>query len=214
MLNFSLYAITGENFHPGRNLVEVMEEAIVGGADIIQFRDKTSSKEELVQKAKALRELTRKYGVPFIVNDYVELAMEVDADGIHLGQGDMPIAEARLRVGSKIIGISTHAIEEAMLAEQQGANYIGAGPVFPTATKADVVSPVGLSYISEVAENISIPFVAIGGIKLSNVDEVIRAGATRVCAVSEIVGSSNVAGTCRAFAEKLKRGGGAYGTDH
>ncbi|MGG1876744.1 thiamine phosphate synthase [Paenibacillus cisolokensis] len=207
MVDFSLYAITGENFHPGRDLVEVMEEAILGGADILQFRDKTSSKAEMLHKAKALRVLTRKYGIPYIVNDDVELALEVDADGIHLGQGDMPIEEARRRVGGKIIGISTHALEEARLAEQQGADYIGAGPVYATKTKADAVSPVGLSYITEVAENISIPFVAIGGIKLSNVDEVIRAGARRVCAISEIVGSDDVAGTCRAFIEKLRSEG-------
>ncbi|MDF2723900.1 MAG: thiE, partial [Paenibacillus sp.] len=190
MLQFRLYAITGEVFHPGRSLVEVMEEAILGGADIVQFRDKTSGSDELLRKAKALRELTRKHGVPFIVNDHVELALEVDADGIHLGQDDMTITEARRRVGAKIIGISTHAIQEALLAEQQGADYIGAGPVYATKTKADVVSPVGLEYIREVADKISIPFVAIGGIKLGNVSDVIRAGATRVCAVSEIVGSA------------------------
>ncbi|NMO94314.1 thiamine phosphate synthase [Paenibacillus lemnae] len=207
MPNFRLYGITGENFHPGRSLVDVMEEAILGGVDIVQFRDKSSSKEELVRKAKALRALTTRYGVPFIVNDHVDLALEVDADGIHLGQGDMPIAEARQRVGSRIIGISTHAIGEALLAEQQGADYIGAGPVYATATKADVVAPVGLSYIREVAEQISIPFVAIGGIKLDNVEEVIRAGATRICAVSEIVGSTDVTGTCRTFLTKLDRKG-------
>lgn len=207
MPDFRLYAITGENFHPGRSLLEVMEEAIQGGADIIQLRDKTSHKDELLQKAKALRALTRKYGIPFIVNDHVELALETDADGIHLGQGDMPILQARQRVGNKIIGISTHAVEEALLAGQQGADYIGAGPVYPTQTKADVVAPVGLSYIREVAQKSQVPFVAIGGIKLSNVDEVIRAGATRICAVSEIVGSENVAGTCRAFLAKLDQGG-------
>jgi thiamine-phosphate pyrophosphorylase len=207
MLQFRLYAITGEVFHPGRSLVEVMEEAILGGADIVQFRDKTSGSDELLRKAKALRELTRKHGVPFIVNDHVELALEVDADGIHLGQDDMTITEARRRVGAKIIGISTHAIQEALLAEQQGADYIGAGPVYATKTKADVVSPVGLEYIREVADKISIPFVAIGGIKLGNVSDVIRAGATRVCAVSEIVGSADVIGTCRAFIQKLEQRG-------
>lgn len=206
MKDFRLYAITGETFHPGRSLVQVMEEAIVGGADIVQLRDKTSSREELLLKAKALRELTRKYGVTFIVNDHVDIALEADADGIHLGQGDMPIAEARRRVGSKIIGISTHKLEEALLAEAEGADYIGAGPVFATATKADAVDPVGLAYIREVAERISIPFVAIGGIKLDNVDEVIRAGAARVCAISEIVGSSDVTGTCREFIRRLERG--------
>jgi len=207
MMDFSLYAITGENFHPGRELVDVMEQAIIGGADILQFRDKHSGKEELLRKAKALRELTRRYGIPFIVNDHVDLALEVDADGIHLGQGDLPLEEARRRVGGRIIGISTHVIEEALLAQEQGADYIGAGPVYATQTKADVVDPVGLSYIREVAERISIPFVAIGGIKLGNADEVIRAGASRLCAVSEIVGSADPAEACRAFIRKLEKKG-------
>jgi thiamine-phosphate pyrophosphorylase len=141
----------------------------------------------------------------FIVNDHIDIAMEVDADGIHLGQDDLSLLEARKIVGSKIIGISTHALQEALLAEQQGADYIGVGPVFRTATKVDVVDPVSVLYVREVAQIIKIPFVAIGGIKLSNVDEVIEAGATRICAVSEIVGSVDVRGTCAEFLSKLKR---------
>ncbi|WP_336785287.1 thiamine phosphate synthase [Paenibacillus sp. MMO-177] len=204
MKNFRLYAITGEQFHPGRDMLEVMEEAIKGGVDIIQLRDKDGSPAEVLRKAKALRELTRKYGVTFIVNDYIDIALEVDADGVHLGQNDVSLTEARQRVGDKIIGISTHAIEEALLAEEQGADYIGVGPVFPTKTKVDVVDPVTVAYVRQVAEQVRIPFVAIGGIKLSNVDEVLAAGATRICAVSEIVGSSDVAGTCQAFLRKLE----------
>ncbi|AZN41131.1 thiamine phosphate synthase [Paenibacillus albus] len=203
MKEFRLYAITAEQFHPNRELIEVMEEAIIGGADIIQLRDKTSGREELLRKAQALRELTRKHGVTFIVNDHIDIALEVDADGIHLGQNDLSLEEARKLVGNKIIGISTHAIEEARLAEAQGADYIGVGPVFRTATKVDVVDPVSVSYVREVAAEIRIPFVAIGGIKLNNVDEVLAAGATRVCAVSEIVGSDDVIGTCRAYLAKL-----------
>ncbi|WP_168120574.1 thiamine phosphate synthase [Paenibacillus sp. HB172176] len=203
MKDFKLYAITGETFHPGRSLVDVMEQAILGGVDIVQLRDKSSARAELLEKARALRELTRRYGVTFIVNDHIELAMEVDADGVHLGQDDLPLVEARKLVGDKIIGISTHAIEEALLAESQGADYLGVGPVFPTTTKADVVDPVTVAYVREVAERIRIPFVAIGGIKLHNVDEVIAAGASRICAVSEIVGSDDVKGTCEAFLKKL-----------
>ncbi|CAM4470945.1 thiamine-phosphate pyrophosphorylase [Paenibacillus endophyticus] len=206
MKDFRLYAITGEQFHPGRSMIEVMEEAIKGGVDIIQLRDKSGDKAVITEKAKALRELTRKYGVTFIVNDYIDIAMEVDADGIHLGQGDVPLLEARKMVGNKIIGISTHAIAEALLAEQQGADYIGVGPIYPTATKVDVVDPVTIAYVREVVKEVSIPFVAIGGIKLHNVDDVIQAGATRICAVSEIVGSDDVKGVCEAFIRKLERG--------
>jgi thiamine-phosphate pyrophosphorylase len=205
MKDFRLYAITGEQFHPGRDLIEVMEEAILGGVDIIQLRDKTSGKEELLRKARALRELTRRYKVTFIVNDHIDVAMEVDADGIHLGQDDLPLLEARKVVGNKIIGISTHALNEALLAERQGADYIGVGPVYRTATKVDVVDPVSVQYVREAAQTIKIPFVAIGGIKLNNVDEVIAAGATRICAVSEIVGSADVRGTCESFLRKLNK---------
>lgn len=208
MRDFRLYVITGENFHPGRDLIRVMEQAIVGGADIIQFRDKTGERRERLRKAQALRELTRRYDVPFIVNDDVELALEVDADGIHLGQADLSLEEARRQVGNRIIGISTHVLEEALLAQKQGADYIGVGPIYATQTKADAVDPVGLDYVRAVSQQITIPFVAIGGIKLGNVQEVIEAGATRVCAISEIVGSDDVVGVCRSFIEILEQGKG------
>jgi thiamine-phosphate pyrophosphorylase len=204
MRNFTLYAITGETFHPGRDSVDVMTEAMLGGADIIQLRDKDSSKQAVLEKAKRLREATRKHGALFIVNDHIDIALAVDADGIHLGQDDLPLREARKIVGNRIIGISTHCIEEARQAEKDGADYIGVGPVFATKSKVDVVDPVTTSYVKEVAAEIRIPWVAIGGIKLHNVDDVLAAGAGRVCAISEIVGSSDVKGTCEAFLRKLQ----------
>jgi len=205
MVNFRLYAITDERFHPGRDMLEVMEEALQGGADCIQLRDKSSSKKEILRKAKALRELTRRYGALFIVNDHIDVALASDADGVHLGQDDLPLVEARKLMKDKVIGISTHSIEQAREAERNGADYIGVGPVFATQTKADVVPPVTLSYVRQVAAEIRIPFVAIGGIKLHNVEEVLAAGATRICAVSEIVGSPDVRKTCEEFIRKINR---------
>ncbi|OZM57674.1 thiamine phosphate synthase [Lottiidibacillus patelloidae] len=205
-MEFSLYAITGEEFHQGRDLVEVMEEAILGGVDIIQLRDKNSSKNEILEKAKKLRVLTEKYNVPFIVNDHIDIAIAVGADGVHLGQGDLPLLEARKILGNdKIIGISTHHISEARKAERDGADYIGVGPVFPTKSKKDVVDPVTTRYVRQVASEISIPFVAIGGIKVHNVEEVLQAGATRICAISEIVGSTTVKETCEQFIDKIAK---------
>jgi len=201
---FRLYVITGEEFHPGRPLLDVMTEALEGGADIIQMRDKKSSKKVILEKAKMLRELTRKYDVPFIVNDHIDVALAVDADGVHLGQDDLPLVEARKIVGDKIIGISTHSIEQAREAEKNGADYIGVGPIFPTKTKEDVVPPVTTSYLKEVVREISIPFVPIGGIKLHNIDEVLDAGGTCVCVISAVVGSEDVKGTCEAFVQKIK----------
>lgn len=214
MKDFRLYAITGEQFHPGKDMLDVMEQAILGGVDIIQLRDKSGDLVEIRKKAAALRRLTSQYGVTFIVNDYIDIALEVEADGVHLGQGDVPLAEARRRMGSKIIGISTHAIGEAIAAEREGADYIGVGPIYPTKTKLDVVAPVTISYVQEVSRTIKIPFVAIGGIKLHNVDEVIKAGATRICAVSEIVGSEHIQRTCQAFLSKLGKAREANGADH
>jgi thiamine-phosphate pyrophosphorylase len=203
MKDFKLYAITGEEFHQGRDLIEVMEEAILGGVDIIQLRDKTSNKREILRKAKALRELTKKHDVLFIVNDHIDVALAVDADGIHIGQDDLSLADARRIVGDKIIGISTHKIEEARETEFGGADYIGVGPVFYTKSKVDVVDPVTTTYIKQVAAEINIPFVAIGGIKLHNVDQVLKAGATRICMISEIVGAEDIKGVCETFTDIL-----------
>lgn len=204
MRDFRLYVITGEKFHPGRNYVEVMEEAIRGGADCIQLREKNKTKKELLEMARRLRELTDRHAVPFIVNDHVDIALAVNADGVHLGQDDLPLEEARRILGpDKMIGISTHKLEEALAAERNGADYIGVGPVFPTDTKEDVVDPVGIQYVDEVVRNISIPFVAIGGIKLHNVDEVLQAGAQRICIVSAVVGADDVRGAAQAFRNKL-----------
>lgn len=208
MNDFTLYTITGEQFHPGRSQTEVIEEAIRGGSDIIQLRDKTNPKRTVLRKAEELRELTRRYGVTFIVNDHIDIALAVDADGIHLGQDDLPLAAARRIMGDKIIGISTHAIEEAREAQREGADYIGVGPVFATKSKVDVVDPVTTTYVRQVAAEITIPWVAIGGIKLHNVGEVLQAGARRICAISEIVGSSDVQGTCEAFRLAIQKAGG------
>lgn len=202
--DFHLYVITGEQFHPDRPYLEVMEEAILGGADIIQLREKNKTKKELLAMAKELRDLTRKHNVLFIVNDHIDVALAVDADGIHLGQDDLPLTEARKIMGpDKIIGISTHALAEALEAEKNGADYIGVGPVFETKSKVDVVDPVGLEYVREVVAHTQIPFVAIGGIKLHNVEQVLEAGASRICVISAIVGAAQVKETAQAFSQKI-----------
>lgn len=197
MKEFRLYAITGEEFHLGKELVEVMEQAILGGVDIIQLRDKKSSKLEVLKKAQQLRALTKKHNVTFIVNDHIDVALAVEADGIHVGQDDLPLVEVRKIVGPEmIIGISTHHIEEAKEAEKGGADYIGVGPIFPTNSKEDVVDPVTTSYIAQIEKDITIPYVAIGGIKRHNLKQVMEAGATRVCMITEIVEAEDVKSRC------------------
>ncbi|MFB9278911.1 thiamine phosphate synthase [Cohnella cellulosilytica] len=202
-LDFKLYVITGENYHPGRGMMEVMEAALRGGADIVQLRDKTSPKRELIEKARRLKELTAKYGVPLIVNDHPDVALAADADGVHLGQDDLPIEVARELLGPRrIIGISTHRIEQARAAERAGADYIGVGPVYPTGTKPGRQA-VTTAYVAQAAAEIRIPFVAIGGITETNAEEVLRAGARRLCAVSAIVGRDNPEAVCRNLLGKI-----------
>ncbi|WP_309119703.1 thiamine phosphate synthase [Paenibacillus sp.] len=198
-----LYVITGEAYHPGRELLEVMEAAIRGGADIVQLRDKTSTGAALLAKAKALRALTRRWGALFIVNDDLEVALEAEADGVHLGQDDLAIGEARRLAGSRLlIGISTHNLAQALEAERAGADYIGVGPVYPTPTKPGR-APVTTSYVAEAAARIRIPFFAIGGISPETADDVLAAGARRLCAVSAVTGSADPADVCRALKRRI-----------
>jgi len=201
--DFQLYVITGTNYHPGRSLADVVEQALIGGADVVQLRDKQATEQEILQQARMLRELTRRYGVPLIINDYIDIAIEVEADGVHLGQDDLNLEEARRRLGpDRIIGISTHSLEQALAAQAGGADYIGVGPVYPTGTKPGRAA-VTTSYVRQAAESVSIPFVAIGGITLDNVDTVLEAGATRVCAVSAVVGADDPAAVCRALKARI-----------
>lgn len=206
--DFRLYVITAQSNHPGRSVVDVIEQTLIGGAHIVQLRNKTGTREEVLEQAKALRLLTRKYNVPFIINDYPDIVLETDADGVHLGQEDMPIAEARRLLGpDRIIGISTHNLNQALKAERDGADYIGVGPVFPTDTKPGKAA-VTTSYVTEAARHISIPFVAIGGITLDNAELVLAAGAKRICAVSAIVGSDDPASVCRSFLKRIEAADG------
>ncbi|WP_338080641.1 thiamine phosphate synthase [Cohnella luojiensis] len=202
-LDFKLYVITGESYHSSRDMLEVMEAALRGGADIVQLRDKKISKRELLEKARSLRDLTSRYGVPLIINDHPDVALAVNADGVHLGQDDLPLSVARSVLGPhRLIGISTHTIEQARVAERAGADYIGVGPVYPTGTKPGRQA-VTTSYVSQAAAEIQIPFVAIGGITTDNAEEVLKAGARRLCAVSAIVGSNDPEGVCRNLLEQI-----------
>jgi thiamine-phosphate pyrophosphorylase len=145
------------------------------------------SKKELYSEALSLRSLTLKYKTTFIVNDYIDIALAADADGVHLGQDDMPVKEARKIMGKKkIIGISTHSLKQAISAEDAGADYIGFGPVFPTSTK-DAGLPKGLTALKEIRKHIKIPIVALGGITTENISSALEAGANAVAVMSAIL---------------------------
>lgn len=190
-----LYGITAEKFSQGRSNRDVVTAMIEAGISIIQYREKRHEKSyrTILEECRVLRDMTRRAGVSFIVNDYLDIAQLVDADGVHVGQDDLPVAEARKLLGpDKIIGLSTHSPEQARDAVEQGADYIGVGPIFATKTKDDVCAPVGFEYLDYVRENIDLPWVAIGGIKRSNIEQVVARGAKCVCLVTEIVGAENI----------------------
>ena len=203
-----IYGITAEKFSRGRSNPKVVQEMIAGGVAVVQYREKHGTKtfREMLAECAAIRRLTRDSGVPFIVNDYVELAMLADADGVHLGQDDLPVAAVRRQVGSKIIGLSTHSPEQARAALAAGVDYIGVGPLFATQTKEDVCAPVGLDYLEYVLREIPLPAVAIGGVKRHNIDQVIAKGARTVCLVTEIVGAEDIAGMVRRLRARIPIG--------
>ena len=187
-----IYGITGDNFAHGKTNLECVKAMIDGGIKIIQYRDKTKSIKEKVKEAKEIRELCREKGVVFIVNDHVDIAILVDADGVHIGQDDMEPSDVRKLIGdNKIIGLSTHSEEQGMKAFLNlDVDYIGVGPIFPTTTKD--TAPVGLGYLEYAVKNLHLPFTAIGGIKEHNLHEIISRGAKNVCLVSDIVGADNI----------------------
>ena len=204
MIDFKLYVIIDRKSSGGRDLAYLAQEAIEGGADMIQLRDKDSSASEILKVGRAIRDLTRKKKIPFIINDRVDIAVAVGADGVHLGQDDLPIEAARSMMGSgKLIGLSTHSLPQALEAEKKGADYIGVGPIFSTPTKPDYRA-VGIDLIREVRDKIKIPFVVIGGIDESNIDEVIAAGARRVAVVRAVCGAKDVRGASERLKERIK----------
>ena len=188
-----IYGITGDNFAHGRSNLECVKAMIEGGLKIIQYRDKTKSIKEKTKEAREIRELCKKHGVIFIVNDHVDIALLVDADGVHIGQDDMNPADVRKLIGDdKIIGLSTHSEEQGMKAFlDPDVDYIGVGPIFPTTTKD--TAPVGLEYLEYAVKNLHLPFTAIGGIKEHNIHEIISRGAKNICLVSDIVGAPDIA---------------------
>ena len=164
---------------------------IKAGIKIIQYREKEKGMKEKVAEAKQISKLCKQNNVIFIINDHVDIALLCNADGVHVGQDDMDIADVRKLIGpTKIIGVSTHEPAQAKQAQADGADYIGVGPILKTSTKD--TAPVGYEYLEYIVKNIDIPFVAIGGIKQHNIEEVIKRGAKTVCLVSDIVSSSDM----------------------
>lgn len=201
-----LYAVTDSGRLPGVTLAQQVEGVLKGGATMVQLREKHLSHEQFLAEALEIKALCRRYGVPFLINDDVDLALEVDADGVHVGQEDMEAGRARQRLGpDKIIGVSAHNVVEALRAQAAGADYLGAGAVFPTGTKGDVTA---LSYeaLRDICQSVTIPVVAIGGIGPDNISALAGSGIRGVAVVSALFAQPNPEGAARrlrALAEEL-----------
>lgn len=204
-LNTDLYCITAEEYSKGRSNIDVVKAMVEAGVKLIQYREKEKSMIDKYTECKEIRKVTKEAGATFIVNDHVDLAVMVEADGVHIGQDDLPVSKVRELVGEEmIIGVSTHSPEQAHRAVDNGADYIGVGPIFKTFTKKDVCDPVGLEYLEYVVKNIDIPFVAIGGIKEHNMLEVKGRGAKCIAVVTEIVSADNICKKIESIKRKFK----------
>ncbi|MCO6041905.1 thiamine phosphate synthase [Thermococcus alcaliphilus] len=183
-----LYVITDRRLRPE---VESVKEALEGGATSIQLRIKNASTREMIEIGKEIRKLTEEYDALYFVDDRLDVALATNADGVQLGSEDMPISIAKEIAPNLIIGASVYSLEEALQAEKEGADYLGAGSVFPTPTKKDV-KIIGIDGLKRIVESVKIPVVAIGGINHENVREVLKAGVDGIAVISAIMGAENV----------------------
>jgi len=188
-----LYALTDSRLSLGRSVLDVADALLRAGIRILQYREKHRKAGVMLKECMALRRMTLEAGACFLINDHADIALLCEADGVHVGQEDIPVPALRALLGpDKIIGLSTHAPAEALAAAADGADYIGVGPLFATQTKEDVCAPVGLEYLDWAAAHSALPFVAIGGIKRHNIGEVVRHGAKCCALVSELVGAEDI----------------------
>ena len=203
-----LYAVTDRRWSKGTTLYEQVEQALQGGVSTIQLREKNLSDEEFFKEAMEIKELCKKYNVPLIINDNVEVAIKCGADGVHVGQEDMEASKVREKVGpDMIIGVSAHNVEEARRAVSNGANYLGVGAVFSTSTKDDV-DVLKKETLKDICLAVDVPVVAIGGINQDNIVELKGTGVDGVAVVSAIFSSENIVETCkklRKLSEKMVR---------
>ena len=196
------YFITDSGLSRAGNLEDVIQ-AVACGVRVVQYRNKNAETREMYEEAVRLREICR--DTVFLINDRVDIALAANADGVHLGQSDMPCKAARKLLGpERIIGITVHSLAEALQAESIGADYLGVSPIFQTATKTDAGKPAGISLIEEIRARVDIPLIAIGGIDHSNARDVIRAGADGLCAISSVIAREDVKAEIKKFQDLFR----------
>jgi thiamine-phosphate pyrophosphorylase len=201
-----LYLCTDRVLAMGRPIVEVVEAAIAGGVTMVQLREKAASSREFYEIALEVRKATKRRGIPLVVNDRLDIALAVGADGLHIGRSDLPPGAARRIAGDRLfIGVSAGAVEEALAAEKRGADYLGVGAVFPTGSKADAGDAIGLKELRAICAAVTIPVVGIGGINSANAADVMRSGTAGIAVISAILSQPDI----KAAAEALNRNIGA-----
>ena len=201
-VDYSLYLVTDRKLLGERDLVQSIELAIQGGVTLVQLREKSLCTREFLELAIRVKEITTRYHIPLIINDRLDIALAVDADGLHVGQDDLPMIKARELFPDKIIGVSASTLAEALLAQHQGADYLGVGAVFTTTTKTDA-SAVSLEQLELIKKSVTIPVVAIGGINENNLKRVMVTGIDGVSVVSAILAKENILKAARQLREGL-----------
>ena len=187
-----IYPVTCQELSEGRTNLEVLAAVLAGGAKIIQLREKHWDKKDLYELAVEFRKRTRRQHALLIINDHVDVALAAGADGVHLGQEDLPIGAARKIAPELIIGASSHNLSEALKAEEDGADYVNIGPIFPTKTKANTVSFLGPEAIGEIGPQLTVPFTTMGGINPDNINRVLEAGARRIAMITGITRAADI----------------------
>ncbi|MCX7942961.1 MAG: thiamine phosphate synthase [Deltaproteobacteria bacterium] len=202
--NSLLYPVTSEVHSRGRTDEEVVTAIAAGGAKIVQFRDKFSNKRRFYEKAKRIREITRNHNMLLIINDYVDVALAVEADGVHLGQEDLPLESAKKIAPNLIIGISTHNKDEILSAQAGGADYINIGPIFETKTREGHTQFLGVNGFIELKRYVQIPFSVMGGIKEKHLSELVSVGARVIAMVTEITEAECISEKVRGILHKIR----------
>lgn len=199
-----LYAVTDQSWLEGHTLYEQVEKAIRGGVTFVQLREKNLEQEAFLREAKEIQGLCRSYGIPFVINDNVALAREIGADGVHVGQSDMKAQDVRAILGKdKIIGVSAQTVEQALLAQRQGADYLGVGAVFPTGSKADAVE-VDHRVLQDICRAVDIPVIAIGGITEENVTTLAGSGICGIAVISAIFAKPDITAAAAGLRKKTE----------
>ena len=208
LIDYSLYLVTDRGLSKGRTTLDIVKAAVKGGVTCVQVREKECTTHAFIDEALAIRDFLKSRKVPLIINDRLDVALAVGADGVHLGQSDMPFSMAKAIVKDAMaIGISAESLEDAIRAEKEGADYIGVSPIYKTSTKTDTAPPLGLSGLKEIKAAVNIPLVGIGGLNAANAGEVIESGADGVAVVSAIVSADDpetAARTLRDIIDKVK----------